>query len=713
MNCPRTMTVDPMDPRRFGMMPPRIVIRKLLIPLITLLVLILAGMGTMIWWQYQERLHDRITRLHKNLYAEIQVDVNSLAQGLESMLEIIAADPRIGAAMIENNAGTLRENGRDLFDRLVSAGQVTHLLFLDPQLSAIVRMHRPDRVGDQIDRFTAREAVRTGQVATGIEIGQTGTLVIRAIKPIYHNRRLAGFIELGIPVEHALHRHHLQFGDQIALAVRKQYLTQAQWENHMRQTGSKANWNDLPHSVVIYASQSPLPSVFYEVMDHHPDAGHTGCAMERELHEHDRYWRVAVGPFHDAAGRDVGCLMVMTDVTADKTELFRRLTENVAVGVVLLGLLSAMIFLLLRRTDAIIARHQAALKQSEERMRIALDNVDACVYIADMKTHEVLYINAYARQRVGDSVGKPCWQVMQGGMTGPCPFCTNDKLLLPNGKPAPVHHWEFQNTITGRWYDCRDKAIPWLDGRLVRMEIATDITERREREQELADLSAKLQALSRRLQATREEETRRIAVWLHDEIGQMLTRARMDAMLIEDGVTDRHPATLDSLSSLKLTLDNIVNAVRNISTELRPAILDDFGLAAAIEWSIREDEKRLQIPITINARDLPDNLDPDIAIGFYRMARECMTNIARHAGATSASVQLTADAATLTMTIRDNGRGMSQDADRHPLSFGLAQLRERAEALNGSVHIESRPDQGVTVHIRVPLQQRIIPEIPS
>ena len=114
-----------------------------------------------------------------------------------------------------------------------------------------------------------------------------------------------------------------------------------------------------------------------------------------------------------------------------------------------------------------------------------LDSLDALVYVADMDTYELLYINKYGRDIFGDIQGKICWKSLQEGQDGPCSFCTNDRLLDNNGKPTGAYVWEFQNTIDKRWYQCRDQAITWVDGRLVRMEIATDITERKLAEEEL------------------------------------------------------------------------------------------------------------------------------------------------------------------------------------------------------------------------------------
>lgn len=133
----------------------------------------------------------------------------------------------------------------------------------------------------------------------------------------------------------------------------------------------------------------------------------------------------------------------------------------------------------------------------EADLATILDRLDALVYVADMDTHELLFLNAYGRQKWGDFQGRKCWQVLQDKQDGPCGFCSNARLLDEHGKPSGVHVWEFQNTSNGHWYQCRDQAIEWTDGRIVRLEIATDITDRKRMELALEKAVARAEALAR------------------------------------------------------------------------------------------------------------------------------------------------------------------------------------------------------------------------
>lgn len=154
---------------------------------------------------------------------------------------------------------------------------------------------------------------------------------------------------------------------------------------------------------------------------------------------------------------------------------------------------------------------ETALKESFETFKTVMDSLDALVYAADMKTYELLFINEYGRQLFGDITGNLCWKSLQDGQSGPCPFCTNRDLVDSAGHPSGILTWEFKNTITGRWFECRDSAIQWVDGRTVRLEIATDITERKKAQDALRQANRQLNLLG---SITRHDINNKISVIL-------------------------------------------------------------------------------------------------------------------------------------------------------------------------------------------------------
>lgn len=119
--------------------------------------------------------------------------------------------------------------------------------------------------------------------------------------------------------------------------------------------------------------------------------------------------------------------------------------------------------------------------QADRTLELILDSLDASVCVSDIKTYEILYANKFIETIHGPNmVGRRCYEVMQAGQDRPCSFCNNDKLLDAHGRPTGVHQWEFCNTATNRWVDIKNRAIRWVDGRMVRLELASDITSRKD-----------------------------------------------------------------------------------------------------------------------------------------------------------------------------------------------------------------------------------------
>ena len=130
-------------------------------------------------------------------------------------------------------------------------------------------------------------------------------------------------------------------------------------------------------------------------------------------------------------------------------------------------------------------RAEEKVKATHQRLLAVFDGINALIYAADMETYEILFINQYGRSIWGDIEGDKCWRTIQSDQSAPCDFCTNRRLVDAEGNPTGVYRWEHQNMKNGRWYDCQDSAIKWIDGRTVRLEIAVDITDRRNMEEAL------------------------------------------------------------------------------------------------------------------------------------------------------------------------------------------------------------------------------------
>ncbi|MCW8958851.1 MAG: response regulator [Gammaproteobacteria bacterium] len=137
------------------------------------------------------------------------------------------------------------------------------------------------------------------------------------------------------------------------------------------------------------------------------------------------------------------------------------------------------------------------IRASEERFSTVVDSIDDLVYVANMETYELLFMNRAARKVFGETFGRKCWEVLRKDQTGPCEFCTNDRIVDKQGQPCGVYTWDFCNTLTNEWYTCRDRAIRWVDGTTVRLETATNITELKKTQKALEQARDEAETASR------------------------------------------------------------------------------------------------------------------------------------------------------------------------------------------------------------------------
>ena len=232
--------------------------------------------------------------------------------------------------------------------------------------------------------------------------------------------------------------------------------------------------------------------------------------------------------------------------------------------------------------------------------------------------------------------------------------------------------------------------------------IASDLSEMKRAEQELRASSEQLRNLAAHLLSVREEERARISREVHDELGQSLTAVKMDLAWLAGRLPRRNGQMLKRIRSTRQLADDIIQSIRRISTELRPAVLD-LGLAEAVEWQVQEFQTRSGIQCTVRllTREV---VASNASTAMFRIFQETLTNVARHAKATRAEVVLQKQRDWLVLLIRDNGRGFDQADPSLSKSLGLLGMRERAAILGGRVNISSAPGKGTTVTAWIPLR---------
>lgn len=211
-----------------------------------------------------------------------------------------------------------------------------------------------------------------------------------------------------------------------------------------------------------------------------------------------------------------------------------------------------------------------------------------------------------------------------------------------------------------------------------------------------------LRELADYLQNAREEERTLIAREIHDEFGQTLTALKIDLAWISNRLTEDQTALKEKTASMSGLIDDTVQLVRRIATELRPGLLDDLGLAAAIEWQAGEFAERTGVDCELHLGDREIVHDQDLATTLFRILQETLTNVARHARASRVRIDLAEEPGAVTLIVHDDGVGISREQIADDKSLGLVGMRERARSWGGRVTLEGLPGQGTTVTVRIP-----------
>jgi len=253
------------------------------------------------------------------------------------------------------------------------------------------------------------------------------------------------------------------------------------------------------------------------------------------------------------------------------------------------------------------------------------------------------------------------------------------------------------------WAHVTASALPAEAGAPQRfVGMVEDVTERKAAEAELQRHRTQLRGLAARLEAAREAERARIAREIHDELGQALTALKIDVLWLKKRVLESSPELTRKLDGMTAIIDSTAQGIQRVAAELRPSVLDELGLRAAIEWEAREFATRTGIECRVELPEGEPAVDASRATAVFRIFQEALTNVARHAAATHVIVRLGMTPKALDLTVEDNGRGIREGALHDSRSLGLLGMRERAGNFHGNVTITGNPGAGTILTLTMP-----------
>ena len=353
--------------------------------------------------------------------------------------------------------------------------------------------------------------------------------------------------------------------------------------------------------------------------------------------------------------------------------------------------------------------YRAARAASEERFQLAVSGATAGLWDWNPQTDEI-YFSPHFKGIMGyqdhelpnerhahlnaihpDDIGRVT-QALKAHLEHRSPYNVEYRVRTKSGD----FRW-IQSRGQALWKDAGhpDRMVGWI----------MDITDRKRDEEALRISREELRRLSAHIQHIREEEKARIARELHDDLGQQLTALKMAVTLVEHKERSRAAPGLsrDDLRGMYALIDQLIDSVRRIASDLRPVMLDDLGLIPAIEWLANEFTARYQIRVIRRIDADAITFNRECRIEVFRMVQEALTNVARHSGATEVVLDIVRDDPHCIVRIVDNGRGAVRDPRSGRHSFGLLGMRERAALLGGEIQIRTEPGSGFALTAILPL----------
>ncbi len=347
-------------------------------------------------------------------------------------------------------------------------------------------------------------------------------------------------------------------------------------------------------------------------------------------------------------------------------------------------------------------------KQAEERIQTLMREIEF-VLGATKTTLDIIdpkfnlrFVDPASNKARDNWPGRKCYDYFMGRRS-PCSNCgmsqalrtkdmvVSEVVLLQEGqRPVQIISIPFQ-----------DEKGEWLVA-----EVSVDITERKRAEKALLASREELRLLTARLQSLREEERTYLAREIHDELGQALTALNMDLAWLAGRLPKSQPQLLKKAEAMSAVVASTMQTVKRLSSELRPGLLDDLGLVAAMQWQAEEFGKRTWLKMKLVFQPEEMTVERDLSTAIFRIFQELLTNIARHAKATRVEVSLKHRAGAMELRVKDNGRGIKKSEIASSRSLGLIGVRERALAFGGRVEITGVPHKGTKVVVRLPERGR-------
>ena len=699
--------------------------RRLLFPLAVVLLILIVGFVVLLAKRQQNYLNHSNKLILNTASDELNEALVIQTATLEALLQVFTQDSSLKSALKDNDSESLLNDYLSQFNKLRDNYNITHFYFHKPDRVNLLRVHKPERHGDLINRFTALEAERTGKTASGVELGPLGTFTLRAVQPIYVDDKLIGYMEIGKEIEDILNTIHEKYNVEVAVVIYKDLLDKDKWESGMEMLGRKTNWDRYSNEVLIYFSFAVFPP---ECDSFIKNSSHSNQFLTSKIKINGKTWSIMADPLKDAADKNVGSLIILRDISNADIAFTKLLSAVIGISLLIMWALFSFFFTILRRTDNAIVKQQQNLKESMQRFEGILLSIQSGVLVIDAETHKIIEVNPAAAKMFGakrkDVIGNICHKYICPAQEGSCPITDLDQsidnservILNTKGEKIPV-----LKTVT--------EMV--LKGRKCLLESFVDITEQK-------NARAELEATNNQL-----KETTSLANKLANEAQKAsITKSEFLANMSHEIRTPMNGV----IGMSNLLMDTNLNDVQRkyaetvcASGEVLLQLINDILDFSKIEAGKLEIEM-----IDFNLRDLMDNfaetmaykaheknieflcfVPPDLHCsvnGDPGRLRQILINLSGNAIKFTSSGEIEIRISSefesdkemlLRFSVRDTGIGIPEDKIDNLFNLftqvdasttrkfggtglGLAISKQLAEFMDGEIGVESKENEGST-----------------